>query len=143
MPIRARAASIVRSLAALVLCVEDANASASNASIAAARSSSERTCGSPTNSRASLPGASDLRPGSATRAGDRERDDDGGGTDKDEHTPGGLDLLVPAADLAVAFAFEQITTGTPAAQPDVGEGARDERDKERNARQVSCKPNGD
>ena len=46
------------------------------------------------------------------------------------HGAGALDLEIPPAGLAEAFALETIKTGTPAAQPDIGEGTKQYKSKE-------------
>ena len=133
-PHNKRAASIVRNLAAFVRCVEAASTSASKVARAAAHSASDRTFGIPTNWRANLPGASARRPGSGWRGGERERGPTAipsrgftaaavSPTETRRDDDCALDLLAPAAALAVAFAFETRSTGAPEAQPTIGEGA--------------------
>ena len=82
----------------------------------------------PANCRAKRPGASARRPGNACRTGERERESGGAAEEEDKFSAesGALDLGVPAADLAAAFAFETTSTRTPAAQPDIGEGTEKE-----------------
>ena len=96
----------------------------------------------PANCRAKRPGASARRPGNACRTGERERESGGAAEEEDEFNAesGALDLEIPAADLAAAFAFETTSTGTPAAQPDIGEGTEKEKQYEARQQDKSCKP---
>ena len=73
----------------------------------------------PANCRAKRPGASARRPGNACRTGERERESGGAAEEEDKFSaePGALDLGVPAADLAAAFAFEQQAPGRQQPNP--------------------------
>ena len=76
---------------------------------------------------------------------ERERADKGVAEEEDELKvdAGALDLVVPATDLAAAFALETTKTGTPAAQPDIGEGTETENNTKQDSRKGAASQYGD
>ena len=118
-PHRDSAEVIVRRHASLLLCVLSARISRSSTSNAAARSSELKTAGREANLRSNRPGASDRRPGSAPRAGDRDRARATNDESDRATADTALATLLPlsGAHLADCFGCERNTTGGAADQP--------------------------